>query len=169
MRVAVIGLGAVGTRAARQLASTDAVEEIVLRDAARGVYRRLVLKDNRIIGVVMYGDTSDGAWFFDLLKRGTDVREMRETLIFGQGYAGGIPLDPTAAVAALPDDAEVCGCNGVCKGTIVQAIKSPDIQQAFAKQAAEPVGSSPEEFAAFIRKETDKGGKTIRAAGISAE
>jgi nitrite reductase (NADH) large subunit len=97
-------------------------EEIVLRDAARGTYRRLVLKDNRIIGAVMYGDTSDGPWFFDLLKRGTDIAEMRETLIFGQSYVGGIPLDPTAAVAALPDDAEVCGCNGVCKGKITGAI-----------------------------------------------
>ena len=97
-------------------------EEIVLRDAARGNYRRLVLKDNRIIGIVMYGDTSDGPWFFDLLKRGVDVTEMRQTLIFGQNYAGGIPLDPTAAVAALPDAAEVCGCNGVCKGTITSAI-----------------------------------------------
>ena len=72
-------------------------EEIVLRDATRGVYRRLVLKDNRVIGAVMYGDTSDGPWFFDLLKRGTDVADMRETLIFGQNYAGGIPLDPAAA------------------------------------------------------------------------
>jgi nitrite reductase (NADH) large subunit len=97
-------------------------EEIVLRDAARGTYRRLVLKDNRIIGAVMYGDTSDGPWFFDLLKRGTDITEMRETLIFGQSYAGGTALDPTAAVAALPDDAEVCGCNGVCKGKITGAI-----------------------------------------------
>ena len=97
-------------------------EEIVLRDATRGVYRRLVLKDNRIIGAVMYGDTSDGAWFFDLLKRGTDVADMRETLIFGQNHAGGIPLDPAAAVAALPDDAEICGCNEVCKGRITGAI-----------------------------------------------
>ena len=97
-------------------------EEIVLRDAARGNYRRLVLKDNRIIGVVLYGDTADGAWFFDLLKRGVDVTELRQTLIFGQNYASGIPLDPTAAVAALPDAAEVCGCNGVCKGTITSAI-----------------------------------------------
>ena len=47
---------------------------------------------------------------------------MRDTLIFGQAYQGGSPLDPTAAVAALPDDAEICGCNGVCKGTIVAAI-----------------------------------------------
>ena len=38
----------------------------MLRDAARGVYKRLVLKDNRIIGAVLYGETADGAWFFDL-------------------------------------------------------------------------------------------------------
>jgi nitrite reductase (NADH) large subunit len=97
-------------------------EEIVLRDGSRGLYRRVVLKDNQIIGVVMYGDTTDGAWFLDLLKRGVDIGEMRETLIFGQSYAGGIPLDPSAAIAALPDSAEICGCNGVCKGKITGAI-----------------------------------------------
>ena len=97
-------------------------EEIVLRDAARGIYKRLMLKDNRIIGVVMYGDTSDSAWFFDLLKNATDIAPMRETLIFGPSFAGGSPLDPTAAVAALPDKAEICGCNGVCKITISNAI-----------------------------------------------
>ncbi|MFN4276605.1 MAG: nitrite reductase large subunit NirB [Ferrovibrio sp.] len=97
-------------------------EEIVLRDAARGVYRRLVLKDNRVIGTVLYGDTGDGAWFFQLLREGADIADMRETLIFGQGYAGGSPLDPMAAVAALPDEAEICGCNGVCKSKITGAI-----------------------------------------------
>ena len=97
-------------------------EEIVLRDAARGVYRRLVLKEDRIIGAVMYGDTADGPWFFDLLKRREDVAPLRETLIFGQSYAGGAPLDPMAAVAALPDDAEICGCNGICKAKIVGTI-----------------------------------------------
>lgn len=97
-------------------------EEIVLRDAARSVYKRLVIQDNKLIGVVMYGETSDGVWFFDLIKRATDISDLRETLIFGQDYAGGSPLDPTAAVAALPDDAEICGCNGICKGRIVSAI-----------------------------------------------
>ncbi|MEM7300421.1 MAG: nitrite reductase large subunit NirB [Pseudomonadota bacterium] len=99
-------------------------EEIVLRDAMSGVYKRLVLKDNRIIGAVLYGETSDGPWFFDLLKKQTDISEMRETLIFGQAYQGGEPLDPMAAVAALPDDAEICGCNGVCKSKITGAIAS---------------------------------------------
>jgi len=97
-------------------------EEIVLRDASRGVYKRLNIKDNRVIGAVMYGDTSDGAWFFGHMKQGTDVSDMRETLIFGPGFAGGAPLDPMAAVAALPDEAEICGCNGVCKSKITGAI-----------------------------------------------
>ena len=97
-------------------------EEIVLRDANAGVYKRLVLKNDRIIGAVLYGETSDGPWFFDMLRRGVDTREMRDTLIFGQAYQGGSPLDPMAAVAALPDEAEICGCNGVCKGKITSAI-----------------------------------------------
>jgi nitrite reductase (NADH) large subunit len=99
-------------------------EEIVLRDAARGVYKRLVIKDNKIIGIVMYGDTADGPWFFDKLKKGEDISEQREMLIFGQSFAGGTPLDPMAAVAALPPDAEICGCNGICKSKITDAISA---------------------------------------------
>ncbi|HWU19114.1 MAG TPA: nitrite reductase large subunit NirB [Devosia sp.] len=97
-------------------------EEIVLRDANAGVYKRLILKDDKIIGAVLYGETADGPWFFDMLKNKTDTRDMRDTLIFGQAYQGGSPLDPMAAVAALPDEAEICGCNGVCKGKITGAI-----------------------------------------------
>ncbi|MBZ9890594.1 nitrite reductase large subunit NirB [Mesorhizobium sp. BR1-1-3] len=103
-------------------ADGDDRQEIVLRDASAGVYKRLVLKDDRIIGTVLYGETADGAWFNDLKKKQTDISEMRDTLIFGQSYQGGAPLDPMAAVAALPDDAEICGCNGVCKGKIAGAI-----------------------------------------------
>ncbi|HUJ36287.1 MAG TPA: nitrite reductase large subunit NirB [Hyphomicrobium sp.] len=104
-------------------ADGDDRQEIVLRDASAGVYKRLILKDNRIIGTVLFGETTDGAWFNDLKKRQVDITEMRDTLIFGQAYQGGSPLDPMAAVAALPDDAEICGCNGVCKGKITGAIR----------------------------------------------
>jgi nitrite reductase (NADH) large subunit len=103
-------------------------EEIVLRDAGSGIYKRLVLKDNRILGAVLYGETADGAWFFDMLRKGTDISEMRDTLIFGQSCQGSTPLDPMAAVAALPDDAEICGCNGVCKGTIISTIIARDLR-----------------------------------------
>ncbi|SNS34656.1 nitrite reductase large subunit NirB [Sphingopyxis indica] len=101
----------------------DDCEDIVLRDAARGIYKRVVLKDDRIVGAVLYGDTADGSWYFDLLKKQEDVAPLRDVLIFGQAFAsGGGQADPKAAVAALSDDAEICGCNGVTKGQVVSCI-----------------------------------------------
>ena len=101
----------------------DGAEDIVMRDAARGIYKRVIVKDNRLIGAVLYGDTADGSWYFDLLRKGEDVSDIREALIFGQAFAaGGALADPNAAVAALSDDAEICGCNGVSKGKVVATI-----------------------------------------------
>jgi nitrite reductase (NADH) large subunit len=109
---------------AGDFADGEGREEIVLRNAASGIYKRVVLADNKVIGTVLYGETGDGAWYFDLIKRGTDISLMRDTLIYGQSYGGDAVADPLAAVAALPDDAEICGCNGVCKGQITGAITS---------------------------------------------
>ena len=67
----------------------------------RGVYKRLVLEDNRLVGAVMYGDTADGNWFFDQLKDRTDLTEMRDTLIFGPAYAGGAPAGPYGGRCSL--------------------------------------------------------------------
>ena len=50
-------------------ADGDDREEIILRDASAGVYKRVVLQDNRIIGTVLFGETGDGAWFNDLKKK----------------------------------------------------------------------------------------------------
>lgn len=101
----------------------DDCEDIVMRDAARGIYKRVVVKGDKIVGAVLYGDTADGNWYFDLLKKEEDVSEIREALIFGQAFAsGGNAADPKSAVAALSDDAEICGCNGVSKGKVVQTI-----------------------------------------------
>ncbi|MEL6508452.1 MAG: nitrite reductase large subunit NirB [Pseudomonadota bacterium] len=107
---------------AGDFADGDGREDIVFRDPARGVYRRLVIEDNAVIGAVMYGDTADSNWFFSLIKDKTDIADMRETLIFGPAYQGGDTADPLLAVAALPRDAEICGCNGICKGQIEDAI-----------------------------------------------
>ena len=97
-------------------------EDIVFRDPARGVYRRLVIEDDTLIGAVMYGDTADSNWFFGLIRDKTDIADMRDTLIFGPAFQGGAASDPLSAVAALPRDAEICGCNGICKGQIEDAI-----------------------------------------------
>ncbi len=98
-------------------------EDIVFRDPGRGIYKRLVIEGARMVGAVMYGDTADSNWFFGQIRDGADISANRDTLIFGPAFQGGAPADPMAAVAALPPEAEICGCNGVCKGTIVQAIQ----------------------------------------------
>ena len=97
-------------------------EDIVFRDPGRGIYKRLVLEGDKLIGAVLYGDTADGNWFFGLIKDATNVTPMRDTLIFGPAFQGGAQSDPLAAVAALPPGAEICGCNGVCKSKITDAI-----------------------------------------------
>ncbi|MGP7796890.1 nitrite reductase large subunit NirB [Sphingomonas sp. CLY1604] len=108
---------------AGDFAGGDGAEDIVLRDASRGVYKRVVVRGDKVVGAVLYGDTADGGWYFDLLRRGEDVSAIRDMLIFGQAFAaGGGAADPKAAVAALSDEAEICGCNGVSKGQVVACI-----------------------------------------------
>jgi nitrite reductase (NADH) large subunit len=102
----------------------EGCEDIVMRDASRGVYKRVIVKEDRVIGAVLYGDTGDGNWYFDLLKRGEDIAPIRDALIFGQAFAsgGGASLNPLDAVAALSDSSEICGCNGVTKGQVMSCI-----------------------------------------------
>ena len=98
-------------------------EDIVLADPAAGVYKRLVLRDDKLAGAVLYGDTADGAWYFKLVREGRSVADMRDRLMFGEANLGDTGHEGQSRALAMADDAEVCGCNGVCKGTIVKAIK----------------------------------------------
>jgi nitrite reductase (NADH) large subunit len=100
----------------------DGGEEVVFQDAARGIYKKLVLKDNRLRGAVLYGDTVDGAWYFQLMREGTNVGDIRPRLLFGQAHLGDAGHSGASSAAGMSDDMEVCGCNGVCKGDIVKAI-----------------------------------------------
>ncbi|MFM0466734.1 NAD(P)/FAD-dependent oxidoreductase [Paraburkholderia strydomiana] len=59
-------------------------EDLVLRDPRRGVYKRLVIEDNRVIGAVLYGDVKEGAWYFDLIQSRTDISSLRSHLLFGK-------------------------------------------------------------------------------------
>lgn len=104
--------------------SNEDTEEIVMQDAAGGVYKKIVLKDNKIQGAVLYGDTIDGAWYFQLMRDDTDISDMRNHILYGQSHLGDAGHGGADAVAAMSDNMEICGCNGVCKGDIVNAISS---------------------------------------------
>jgi nitrite reductase (NADH) large subunit len=97
----------------------ETTEEVVFRDAARRVHKRLMLRADRLVGAVLYGDARDAAWYFDLIRAETDVAATRDVLVFGPAAAG---IDTGTGVTALPDSAEICGCNGVSKGKILAAI-----------------------------------------------
>ena len=101
----------------------EGTEDIVLNDPGAGVYKRVVLKDDKLIGAVMYGDTKDGAWYFQMLKDAQDISEIRDHLLFGNSHLGDTGHKGNSLASSMPDSAEVCGCNGVCKGTIVKAIQ----------------------------------------------
>ena len=63
----------------------EAADKLIYRDPARGVYKKLCVADGRLVGAVLYGDTQDGAWYFDLIREGRDVRHLRDDLLFGAG------------------------------------------------------------------------------------
>ncbi|HYG43448.1 MAG TPA: nitrite reductase large subunit NirB [Bordetella sp.] len=99
-------------------------EEITLADPVGGVYKKLVLKDDKLVGACLYGDTGDGAWYFRLIREGKRIDELRDQLMFGESAIGGDTGHAGEDRAiGMADSAEVCGCNGVCKGTIVKAIR----------------------------------------------
>jgi len=97
-------------------------EVMVLQDPASGTYKKLVINDNRIKGAVLYGDTIDGTWYFQLMRENTSIADFRKTILFGQHDLGDAGHGDETRVMSLSDDAEICGCNGVCKGDIVNAI-----------------------------------------------
>lgn len=101
----------------------EGTEAILYSDPIGGVYKKLVIKDNKLVGGVMYGDTVDGAWYFSLLRDGKNIDELRDHLMFGQDHCGNLGHQGHNRAAAMTDDMEVCGCNGVCKGDIVKAIR----------------------------------------------
>ncbi|MBP6220056.1 MAG: nitrite reductase large subunit NirB [Limnohabitans sp.] len=98
-------------------------EEIVMSDPAGGVYKKLVLRGDQLVGACLYGDTVDGSWYFKLLRDGRNVADIREKLMFGESNIGDVGHQGQSKAAAMADTDEVCGCNGVTKGAICKAIK----------------------------------------------
>jgi nitrite reductase (NADH) large subunit len=106
------------------MAADESDDEITLRDDSRGLYKKIVLREGRLVGAVLYGDVTDGQWYLQLMRDRTDVSALRERLVFGRALAeagGGNSAGPD--FAAMPDDTQICGCNGVCKGAIIAAIR----------------------------------------------
>jgi nitrite reductase (NADH) large subunit len=101
----------------------EGCEEIVLNDPWGGVYKKLVIKDDKLVGACLYGDTVDGSWYFKLMREGRKVADIRDKLMFGENNIGDTGHEGNTRAASMADSDEVCGCNGVNKGAICKAIK----------------------------------------------
>ena len=101
----------------------EGCDDIVMSDPAGGVYKRLIIKDDKLVGACLFGDTVDGSWYFKLLREGRNVTDIRDKLMFGESNIGDVGHQGQNKAAAMQDTDEVCGCNGVTKGRICKAIK----------------------------------------------
>ncbi len=52
---------------------------------------------------------------------------------------------------------------------LARALQLPDIRERMSRLAAEPVGNTPEEFAAFLRAEAARWGAVVKASGAKAD
>ncbi|MGJ9383872.1 nitrite reductase large subunit NirB [Salipaludibacillus sp. CF4.18] len=96
----------------------DDTDAIVVQDAVARVYKKILVTNNKVVGIVLYGDASDGNRLFSMLKKGTDISEFTTASVLQK--AG--EEDDSAMLAEMPAEETVCGCNGVTKGKIVQSI-----------------------------------------------
>jgi len=94
-----------------------------VQDDLDGIYKKIVFENGKVVGAVMFGDTIEGSRIFSLIRSGEDCSGREKEILFGSsGGAAGKPISLTDMAAAMSDDEIVCGCNGVTKETIVEAI-----------------------------------------------
>ena len=166
-------------------AADESDDEITLRDDHQGLYKKVVLRGDRLVGAVLYGDVGDAHWYKQLIEEGADVAALRDRLVFGRAFvdAGAGKSSAAADVASMPAEAQICGCNGVSKATILGAIEakgltSLDEVRAHTKASAscgqctalvqallqEATGAAPAQRAPSICACTDTDHDAIRAA-----
>lgn len=102
---------------AGEIFEDDSTKSIMIYNEYEGIYKRVLTRNNVIVGIVLYGDTKDSTRLFRMLMKKEDISEVS---IFPTDGGTGTSDD----IAAMADDELVCGCNGVTKGAIVEAIQT---------------------------------------------
>ncbi len=92
-------------------------EVVVYREPSRGVYKKLIVRENRLAGAILLGETDTAGVLMQMFLAGTAVSSRRADLLFGTSTGA-----PILSVFDLPDHAQLCNCNGVTKGQIKEAI-----------------------------------------------
>ncbi|HEV3330941.1 MAG TPA: nitrite reductase large subunit NirB [Bryobacteraceae bacterium] len=108
---------------AGEFSESPGIDVVRYEDAALGVYKKLLVRENRLAGVVLVGDASDSNRYMDWLRTSADLEVRRKSLLFPDPVS-----DLGQSVAEIPDGETVCGCMGVTKGAIITAIHEKGIR-----------------------------------------
>ena len=115
LKVAGVDVASMGITAPER----DDDEFVVFSEPSRGVYKSIVVRDDRLIGATLLGDVSKVAFLMQAFDRGLPLPEERVSLLFD---LGGPPAEVSAA--ELDNAAQVCNCNGVSKGQLVSTVQN---------------------------------------------
>lgn len=109
---------------AGEITEDTSTKAIKVHNEFDGVYKKVLIRENQVVGIVLYGDTKDSTRLFRMLTQKQDVSKMTSISILksADGEQG------ASDVTSIPDDEIICGCNGVTKGTIVEAIKTKELK-----------------------------------------
>ncbi|NMO95843.1 nitrite reductase large subunit NirB [Paenibacillus lemnae] len=111
------------------------------QDELDGIYKKIVMKDNKLIGAVLFGDTSDGSRLFSIMKSGESIQGREKELLLGFA-PGGSTVSAEQRLAELPEEEIICGCNGVSKGTIKDAVLNQGCTSAASVKACTKASAS---------------------------
>jgi nitrite reductase (NADH) large subunit len=101
----------------RHTATDERDEEIVWSEPKKGRYKKLVIRDDKLVGAILVGDTSRAGDLMQLFEREAPLPDERENLLFD---LAGAPQSST--LHDMPDTAQICNCNGVTKGTLKKCV-----------------------------------------------
>lgn len=110
---------------AGEFTDSDEVKTLKWIDDIRSTYKKIVIRDNKIVGAVLFGDISEGTKLLGMIKQNADI-SVYEQEMNGAGARGQESGD--SIIASMSDKDLVCSCNGVTKGTIIQAIQEHGLQ-----------------------------------------
>lgn len=122
---------------AGQIVETEGVRGIETFNSVDNIYKKVFIKDRAIVGAVLYGDTEEGNRFYNMMKKGDTIDDY--TLVSILHKAGEVDA---ISIADMDDDETVCGCNGICKGTIVNAIQEQGLTSVDEVTKATKAGNS---------------------------
>ena len=96
---------------------TEDIHGIEIFNSIDNHYKKVFLKDGEVVGVVLYGNTDDGSRFYNMMKKHESIEDYTLVSLLTKGGE-----DANVSIEDMADDETICGCNGVNKGTIVEAI-----------------------------------------------